>query len=441
MSCIRKDNQDRPSRRIAEPETKKLYALSGNQCAFPGCEQRLVEFSYQPAEGSANVGKMAHIVAHSTAGPRGDAAYPVEKLNTAENLILLCATCHDRVDAFPCQFNVRVLRQMKLDHEAQFVDRPETKRAPEPVLEDRIFASVLPIRNIPLHVYRAHTDYRRDTMRTLWENVDFPANRSVFVTCALRDKHLYAFHDLSRTDGPFAKVCDPASAQRLLADEMWHNPDDHRLYVSLLNRALDSHLRSLGIKYHRKHRRYYYLANKETTTRSIPYRTPTNRRETRNVVWNPITRVTGEGKRYWVHLASRLTFQMPGPGCWMLTVRPERFLTKDGYNEFDTDIIGRKVTRLKATMHNRAYLAEVRLWSQVLTCDKPRISLCFDKQWLTIENTMLESSIEWRGVPGDDQDVADLQPEDDLFTWAEAAQISDDIDEEDEGGAGDELEE
>ncbi len=53
--------------------------------------------------------------------------YPVEKLNTAANLILLCATCHDRVDAFPCQFNVRVLRQMKLDHEAQFMDRPETK--------------------------------------------------------------------------------------------------------------------------------------------------------------------------------------------------------------------------------------------------------------------------------------------------------------------------
>jgi len=142
--------------------------------------------------------------------------------------------------------------------------------------------------------------------------------------------------------------------------------------------------------------------------------------------------MTGVGKRYWIHLAARMTFQMPAPGYWMLTVRPERFLTENGYDELDSDLIGRKVTRLKATMHNRAYLNEVRLWSQVITKNKPRLSLCFDKQWLTIENTLLESSIEWRGVPGDDQIVADLQPGEDLFTWAETEKISDDLDLEEE---------
>ncbi len=67
--------------------------------------------------GAFNVGEMAHIIAHSEGGPRGRAgggsdAYP--------NLILLCPTCHKKVDKAPeGEFTEEMLLRWKVDHERE----------------------------------------------------------------------------------------------------------------------------------------------------------------------------------------------------------------------------------------------------------------------------------------------------------------------------------
>lgn len=68
-------------------------------------------------EKAQQIGKIAHIVAHSDSGPRGDSNYPREKLDTYDNWILLCPTCHDIVDTQPERFSADYLRQLKNDHE------------------------------------------------------------------------------------------------------------------------------------------------------------------------------------------------------------------------------------------------------------------------------------------------------------------------------------
>ncbi len=60
---------------------------------------------------------MAHIVAYSPNGPRADASYPAEKLNSYDNLILLCGTHHGLIDSLAGDYPVERLRQMKADHE------------------------------------------------------------------------------------------------------------------------------------------------------------------------------------------------------------------------------------------------------------------------------------------------------------------------------------
>jgi hypothetical protein len=63
------------------------------------------------------IGKIAHIVAHSHGGPRSDPSYPKNKVDSYENWLLLCPTCHDIVDALDDKYDVHFLRKLKSEHE------------------------------------------------------------------------------------------------------------------------------------------------------------------------------------------------------------------------------------------------------------------------------------------------------------------------------------
>src|SRR2546427_146067 len=90
---------------VPTSEIKILFACSGNRCAFPGCEQRLVE--PDTSDDSARVvGEIAHIVADSRQGPRGCWQLSTEDLNRYPNLILLCPTHHRVVDSQPKTYSV-----------------------------------------------------------------------------------------------------------------------------------------------------------------------------------------------------------------------------------------------------------------------------------------------------------------------------------------------
>ncbi len=70
------------------------------------------------ADKRKQIGKIAHIIAHSPQeGRRYDPTYPKEKLDTYENWILLCPTCHETVDALDSKYAVEELRKIKNNHE------------------------------------------------------------------------------------------------------------------------------------------------------------------------------------------------------------------------------------------------------------------------------------------------------------------------------------
>ncbi len=411
------------SRRVTEPVVKSLFAYSGNRCAFPGCGQALVESKKLKKV----VGEIAHIVAHGEDGPRADKSFPVDQLNLHENLVLLCPTCHTRVDKYEHQYTSKVLREMKRAHEARF--SPDDAKAQKPeILTDEIFVSALPVSRLPMTVFSAETDYRKQNMDDFWDNIDERRRANWNLPFDLRSGRLYAFHNLSKTDGPFAEVCRPGTTERHRATDMWSNPDEQRAYTYLLNRTLKSHLYKKGVRFHPKYSRYYFLPGRNGGKRTERYRSLTGRSQRRNVVWNPITKATGRGKRHWIHIAAGLRLQYVGNEKWLLAIRPERYLTKDGRVEFESKNVGRKVTRMKATMHNRGYLAEVSFWASFVCELSPRLSIQFGNQWFTIENRLLECEIDWIGIPDDDASYSERQPEEDLFSVAEQSRIDDQLD-------------
>lgn len=92
---------------VPEKETRILFARSGNLCAFPDCEQSLVEPGVE--DDDAVVGEMAHIVAEKRRGPRGVSAMSDTERNRHGNLALLCATHHKQIDRQPNAYTVPVL--------------------------------------------------------------------------------------------------------------------------------------------------------------------------------------------------------------------------------------------------------------------------------------------------------------------------------------------
>jgi len=90
---------------------KKLFALSGNRCAFPGCDLKFVN-------DEDLVAAVCHIEAASPGGQRFNPKQTDEQRRQLDNLILLCPNHHvftDNVDKYP----VQTLRDMKEAHEAR----------------------------------------------------------------------------------------------------------------------------------------------------------------------------------------------------------------------------------------------------------------------------------------------------------------------------------
>ena len=95
---------------------KRLFAVSGNRCAFPHCTNSLID----PASGKVT-GRICHIKARRPGGPRYDPNQTQDERHAFENLILMCPIHSDVVDSNPESYTVERLQEIKARHEAENV--------------------------------------------------------------------------------------------------------------------------------------------------------------------------------------------------------------------------------------------------------------------------------------------------------------------------------
>lgn len=119
----------------SEKTIRRLFAMSGNMCAFPGCSAPIFE------ESATVTGEICHIRAQSPGGPRFDATQTEEARQTYDNLILLCRRHHKVVDSEPKLYPADVLAEVKAIRASQ-LGRPERDM-------DAVFAKLL-INAMPL---------------------------------------------------------------------------------------------------------------------------------------------------------------------------------------------------------------------------------------------------------------------------------------------------
>ncbi|EHQ36720.1 ABC-three component system protein [Methanoplanus limicola] len=132
------DSRKNPSAK----DIKILFSKAAGRCSFRDCRKNIVLDTDD--DGSINqIGQIAHIVAHSSKGPRGDENYTDKELNCYDNYILLCPTCHKIVDEQPEKYSVDVLRKIKTEHENWVSDQLEISVAKVDFAELEIAAKAI----------------------------------------------------------------------------------------------------------------------------------------------------------------------------------------------------------------------------------------------------------------------------------------------------------
>jgi len=91
---------------------KRLFALSGNRCAFPRCPVPAID-----ARTGRVAVEVAHIKGESPGGPRYDPSQTDDERRHFDNLLLLCRNHHGEVDHDEAEFTVEHLRRVKSEHE------------------------------------------------------------------------------------------------------------------------------------------------------------------------------------------------------------------------------------------------------------------------------------------------------------------------------------
>jgi hypothetical protein len=94
----------------------RLWVAAGGRCQYPGCNKPLYRDDLTLAQ--MNCSNVAHIIADSPGGPRGDAVLSAQLAAEFSNLMLMCYDHHHLIDHEGlADHTVEVLRAMKAEHE------------------------------------------------------------------------------------------------------------------------------------------------------------------------------------------------------------------------------------------------------------------------------------------------------------------------------------
>lgn len=97
----------------------ELWTRAGGRCEFRGCNSYLLEDEL--TTNKVKLANIAHIVARTKNGPRGDDSMPMLERNNISNLMLVCTKCHSVIDnkEMVAQYPKELLRQYKTEHESR----------------------------------------------------------------------------------------------------------------------------------------------------------------------------------------------------------------------------------------------------------------------------------------------------------------------------------
>lgn len=161
---------------ISNPEIKKLYGLAAGRCSI--CKIDVFD-------NDVHIGEMAHIIAKSSKGARGNEELSSGR-NSYDNLILLCANHHTEVDQNPSFYTVDKLQSIKAEHEKTVASLFEAPKERENDLSFlKCFMQFVPFTRLRYFVEHLPTSV----------NLDLCSVGDMFDALCKGNPHLYPLND------------------------------------------------------------------------------------------------------------------------------------------------------------------------------------------------------------------------------------------------------
>lgn len=296
-----------------------------------------------------------------------------------------------------------------------------------PTVQEVLHSSLLPVLKMPRFVYGVPCDFVDAERKQVDLEIIRPVNPNELYPYLIRDGMLFCFQNLNNRQGPFQKVVGNRAVERYNSRDWWQDPDRLRWFVDLLNRGLNKLTGRRGLNLDKEHHRYYFQPEAAGKARKVVYRPLNQTTSSIHVVWQPITKKTGLPKPFWYHRAVSLKYQLVSEDQWCLSIRPELHITKDSLTPEESYKIGSRVTRKKARMFNYDLLGETNFWRDYLSFGQPRIIMRFgEHQHIVISTKLMQTQVEWPGIPEEySRPFKNIEYPEDLFTWADLEELSD----------------
>lgn len=235
-------------------------------------------------------------------------------------------------------------------------------------IEEQIASNLLPVIHIPKYIWSGPVP-----SGTTYTNIFDHINRKIKgikPTFLLRGSRIYSFWGLNDKSCPFRELLIADSIEKMEITPWKNNLDKKNGLIELLNRAFRNHCYYLGLKFDKKHRRFFFLPY-GGQNRTITWHTGT-RKSTRTVVKKCVKGKSD--KEFWAHQSIQAEFENLD-GEIFLKLVPGWAFTSDGENSIPPKEIGPLSTKWTHNEYNSSVFYHIRFWCNVLSEKTSKITL------------------------------------------------------------------
>ncbi|MEM8641685.1 MAG: DUF4365 domain-containing protein [Cyanobacteria bacterium P01_G01_bin.54] len=219
--------------------------------------------------------------------------------------------------------------------------------------------------------------------KTIFTSIVIPEKRSQFKQRLFGFIPPYSYHegilttlaDPSQSRNAFTNIIESEVESISFMEWFEQNPDaDHETRV-ILNKLLHNHLKSKGLEYHYKYKRFYYA---EGLTREKPIKKVWRSSRTKRSPCRTVSKYYEYGAdKFFRHSSLSARFQRYGK-TWGIILRPGLYFSTDGKRVWSPEKAKSYSTRYRSREYNNHYLNNILFWSFILSDGNPDFKMELD---------------------------------------------------------------
>ncbi len=205
---------------LSRRDQKILWTKAGNHCSYRYkdeiCDGELI---VAKEEEVTLIGEECHLVGMDPKKPRYIKDYP--KRETYENRILLCRNHHKMIDDNEEIYRIKVLQNMKKEHENSIADRIKSEKIKPLIIKDSVFNTVaknveevigMEI-NMPAEFQRVKVETKAENAKSV---IGFKTNQPLTVISTTCDFCNFPLKVVALGPPPIRKICPKCGKENVM---------------------------------------------------------------------------------------------------------------------------------------------------------------------------------------------------------------------------------